>query len=230
MSKNSNGWWYINSNGYVDFTYDGFASNDNGWWLLENGKVSFDLTGIYWGTVDGVYDRWYVVNSKLIKGSVITIPKDLGKIYTLTYYSENGFVFVPSMRTSIASGTDQERVWRAWKLFGAKYTNGIATIDGAYLVAVTSTFGDVGDLLKITYRSGYKMFAVIADEKSQEYVAWDHNPANMYGHNEGKNVVEFEVDPSFYTKYNHPSSPVVWDNNLKNSGGVAQIENLGHRY
>ena len=232
VAHNSSGWWYINKTGYVDFSYDGFAENKNGWWLVRDGKVSFGLTGAYWGTVNGVYGRWNVIENKVIiasKGTVIKIPDGLGKTYTLTYYSDKGFVFVPSMRTSIAKGSNQERVWRAWKVFGAKYNNGLATIDGAYLVAVTSTFGEVGDLLEITFRSGETMLAVIADEKSQAYVAWDHNPANVYGHNNGANVVEFEVDPAYYKKYG-VVSPTKWNSMLKNSGGVAQIENLGHKY
>ena len=241
------GWLYFGNDGkaakakivvvgdkyYYATRVDGRIMRTKGWIELDGKKYFAGDGGVLlrnvWITIGGFR---YHFNSSGVNDNIpsITIPAGLGTVYTLTYYSTKGFVFVPSMRTSISSGSNQERVWKAWKAAGAKYDNGLAVINNAYLVAVTSTFGEVGDMLRITYRSGYTMYAVIADEKSQTYVAWDSNPANMYGHNNGKNVVEFEVDPTYYVKYNNPGTPSLWNSDLKNSGGVAKIEKLGHKY
>ncbi len=68
VAKNSNGWWYINSNGKVDFSYTGFAKNSNGWWYLESGKVNFNKNSVIKDTkkkIDGKQSWWYVVGSKV---------------------------------------------------------------------------------------------------------------------------------------------------------------------
>ncbi len=68
VAKNSNGWWYINSNGKVDFSYTGFAKNSNGWWYLESGKVNFNKNSVIKDTkkkIDGKQSWWYVVGGKV---------------------------------------------------------------------------------------------------------------------------------------------------------------------
>ena len=50
---------------------------------------------------------------------------------------------------------------------------------------------------------GTKISCVIADIKSQEVVPWDTNLANEWGHNNDKNIIEFEVfNDAFYNTYN----------------------------
>ena len=46
VARNQNGWWYIDSNGRVDFGFTGIASNQNGAWYIKNGKVQFDYSGL----------------------------------------------------------------------------------------------------------------------------------------------------------------------------------------
>ena len=47
VEQNANGWWYIDREGKVDFTYNGIASNSNGSWLIQGGKVNFGYNGTY---------------------------------------------------------------------------------------------------------------------------------------------------------------------------------------
>ena len=47
VKQNSNGWWYIGTDGKVDFGFSGIASNENGTWYIENGKVNFTYSGTY---------------------------------------------------------------------------------------------------------------------------------------------------------------------------------------
>ena len=47
VAKNVNGWWYIDKNGKVDFTFNGLAKNQYGTWVIEKGKVNFNYNGKY---------------------------------------------------------------------------------------------------------------------------------------------------------------------------------------
>ena len=58
VAKNKNGWWYIDPNGKVDFSYNGFAENKNGLWVLRKGKVDFSVSGVT--KVTGESGWWFV--------------------------------------------------------------------------------------------------------------------------------------------------------------------------
>ena len=69
VANNENGWWYIGTDGKVDFGYNGIASNANGMWYLKNGKVSFEDNLVYTDPLTGkIYS---IVNGKatLIKNT-----------------------------------------------------------------------------------------------------------------------------------------------------------------
>ena len=81
-------------------------------------------------------------------------------------------------------------------------SNGLADIKGRKVVACTSTFGNIGDEIEVTFEKGVNyfnsqsktLFAIIGDFKSQN----DSN-CDRYGHLYGKNqrsVIEFIVDSS----------------------------------
>ena len=60
LAKNANGWWYL-KNGQVDFSYTGVAKNENGWWRVKNGKVDFTYTGV----AKNEYGWWALENGKV---------------------------------------------------------------------------------------------------------------------------------------------------------------------
>ena len=45
VAQNANGWFYIDPDGKVDFTYNEAAMNENGTWYIKDGKVDFTFTG-----------------------------------------------------------------------------------------------------------------------------------------------------------------------------------------
>ncbi len=63
VAHNSNGWWYANDDGIVDFTYTGFATNSNGEWYVVNSKVDFSHNSVYQDTTGaiGTAGTWYYV-------------------------------------------------------------------------------------------------------------------------------------------------------------------------
>lgn len=120
----------------------------------------------------------------------ISIPEGMGEGgYTVTIYQDQAWAY------------DQKKVYDLWSNAGYNYDNGIATYDNRYLIACTTTFGNVGDKVDFYLDDGTKIPCVIADIKSQEVVPWDTNPANEWGHNDGKNIIEFEVLGETFREY-----------------------------
>ncbi len=120
----------------------------------------------------------------------ITIPESMGDGgYTVTVYQDQSWAY------------DQKKVYDLWSSAGSNYDNGIATYDNRYLIACTTTYGNVGDKVDFYLEDGTQIPCVIADIKSQEVVPWDTNPANEWGHNDGKNVIEFEVLGETFREY-----------------------------
>ena len=90
----------------------------------------------------------------------------------------------------------QARVQRAWNERGAAFDEeGFARIDGKYILACTSTFGEVGDEVVFYLDGGGEVDAVIGDEKAQVVCAWDDDPANRWGHDDGACVIELFMRP-----------------------------------
>lgn len=126
----------------------------------------------------------------MTRGSSITIPKVyqgviLGTAATLENMPRNWG----------GPSTSQHKVQDVWEKKGKKFDkNGYATVYGRYIVAMTSTFGDIGDYVDIEFKKGNKtktLSFVIGDHKSQQYTSYDHNPANKWGHQKGAVILEF---------------------------------------
>ncbi|MBR3199271.1 MAG: hypothetical protein IKG27_04580 [Bacilli bacterium] len=96
---------------------------------------------------------------------------------------------------------DCREVYDEWLAKGAKHDNGIATIDGRYLIACTSTFGKVGDKIDFFLEDGTRIPAIMFDTKNPHDAHY-----NEWGHSDGGNVIEFEVLSSYYHRYGNPGS------------------------
>ena len=126
----------------------------------------------------------------LENSTIINIPEEMGNGgYTVTVYQEQAWAY------------DQKEVYDLWESAGANWDNGIAVYDDRYLIACTSTFGNVGDKVDFYLEDGTKIPCIIADIKSQEVVPWDTNPANEWGHKNGANILEFEVLGETFREY-----------------------------
>lgn len=149
-------------------------------------------------------------------GATVVIPPDVDQCgyYTVTCYDD--------FYGRWASGTMQEKVAEAWAEAGMRYEDGIATIDGRYLVACAETFGKVGDDVTFTLSDGTTIPCTIADQKSTgdpNYSKWGH----VYS---GKvNVIEFEVSRTAYESHGtNPGNP-GWKEEW---GGIAVEKAVNH--
>ena len=148
-----------------------------------------------------------------------------GKSHSYTAFDENGYLGSQLGYWDTSSN--------AWKLFkklldsGNLSTdeNGIYTYKGARLVAMTSTFGKAGDVIRVTQDDGSAYYGIIMDEKSQQYTWYDNNPANKYGHNNGMDIVEFEVKKSAIAPAYKANGGTPPYGNLNHA--ITLIENLG---
>ena len=79
--------------------------------------------------------------------------------------------------------------------------NGFGKIHGRYVIACTTTFGDIGDYIDFTLDNGTVIKTVIGDIKNQ------NDPGcNIWGHQNGACVIEFVVDKnSWYGTSRYPT-------------------------
>ena len=173
------------------------------------------------GCIDG--------GSRSISGdcTLITVPADVPQkgVYTVTCYDD--------FAGRWASGTQQEAVCSQWQDAGSEWDDGIAVIDGLYLVACSETFGSVGDKVVWVLEDGTEIPSIIADAKSSgdaNYTKWGHMTGGTV------NVIEFEVKRSVYMQRGNPGSSAwkgEWGGKAVNScrnygtGGKADGDGLG---
>ena len=93
---------------------------------------------------------------------------------------------------SFAAGTAQARVQALWRSAGSVTDSaGFTTLDGCYLIACTSAFGDVGDRITFYFDDGTAIECVKVDAKAESVAAHDGHPATRWGHAHDANVLEF---------------------------------------
>ena len=137
----------------------------------------------------------------LTQGQSTSIPDGLGTYYTVTGYGSGGIHYANGRTTPWASGTNQRTVWDKWVAAGSVYTDHIATLNGKWLIACTNTFGNVGDYIKFTLGNGQVLDCIMADEKNQSDAG-----CTKWGHDNGKCVIEFEVDIDYFNQVGNPGT------------------------
>ena len=128
----------------------------------------------------------------------ILIPEEFGNGgYTVTFYlnSDNNWNWDPNSNQG-------NFYYNYWLPAGAEFDNGIAVYEGRYLIACTEKFGKVGDKIDFFLDDGTRIPCIIADAKR---VTPNEN-SNEWGHNQGQNIIEFEVSRDYYNKYGNPGS------------------------
>ncbi len=113
-----------------------------------------------------------------LEGKTIDVPDGLGKIHSymgwqmITAKSSNQY----KLRQAAGMNFDEQ---------------GFGKIGDRYVVATTTTFGQVGDFIDVKQADGSIIKCIIGDIKSQK-----DEGCNQWGHNNGQCVVEFVVDKS----------------------------------
>lgn len=121
---------------------------------------------------------------------------------------------------TIPEGNGERYTYMAWQAITSPSSNqyrlreaagmnfddeGFGRIDGRYVIACTTTFGQVGEYVDFKLEDGTILKCIIGDSKGGVN---PQNNVSEWGHNNGKNVVEFIVDKnSWYNKKDNPGTP-----------------------
>ena len=100
---------------------------------------------------------------------------------------------------------------------------GFGKIGDRYVVATTTTFGEVGDYIDVVQADGSVLKCVIGDIKKPT------DPGcNKWGHSNGRNVIEFVVDgKSWYGKKDNPGTP---SNHPEWNQYISEVVNKGNYF
>lgn len=182
---------------------------------VENGRV----VTIEGNTSDAVHSRSYALNSSYVTGycnpeypagTTIEIPEGMGTTHTYMGWKT---ITSPSSRQ-----------YQLREQSGEHYdSEGFGIIDGRYVIACTTLYGQVGDYVDFYRENGDVLHCVIGDIKNQ------NDPGcNQYGHQNGERVVEFVVQYStWYPSHANPGTPSCkpeWNSR------VVKAVNLGYNY
>lgn len=139
---------------------------------------------------------------------------------TITGYCKAGWGYADGTTASVADGTGQKTVHDAWVAAGAEYDKHVAVLNGRYLVAVKSTFGESGTYIDITLENGTVIPAIIGDSKGMENSEIGADAKYVHG-TSTYCPVEFEADPGFVFSGGDCIHPAVngwvseWDSTVK---------------
>ena len=137
-------------------------------------------------TIEKQYSASGVMAGTIKAGTVIDIPAGLGTVYT---YMGWQLITAPSstqykLREQAGMNFDEE---------------GFGKINGRYVIACTTTYGQVGDYIDFYLANGMVLPCIIGDIKNQNDAG-----CNQWGHLNGQCIVEFVVNrDTWYTNPMH---------------------------
>ena len=126
-------------------------------------------------------------NGLITGGRVINIPDGLGNVHTymgwqlITSPSSNQY----KLRETAGQNFDSE---------------GFGIINGRYVIACTTTYGNVGDYVDFYQVDGLVIPTIIGDIKNTNDAG-----CNQWGHQNGNCIVEFVVDKNSWYNCGHPN-------------------------
>lgn len=121
-------------------------------------------------------------------GTEIVIPSSVKQTGLCPNYTSYSYFY-----SKWNAGTNQREIANQWGEAGKPSSNGIATLNDRYLVAVSPKFGKVGDNIDIVLTDGQVINATIADSKGVDATSeWGH----VLGSKGAVDVIEWEASGS----------------------------------
>jgi hypothetical protein len=176
----------------------------------ETGSEADKNTALKHFTIEKQYSAAGMTAGTIAAGTTIEIPDGFGTCYTYMGWQ---------MITSPSSNQ-----YRLREQAGMNFdSEGFGIINGRYVIACTTTFGQVGDYIDfyIDTASGQIVLpCIIGDIKNQNDAG-----CNQWGHLDGQCVIEFVVDKDSW--YNQKENPGTASNHPEWAGKVVKAINGG---
>lgn len=123
-------------------------------------------------------------------GSYIDIPAGLGTYETYMGYHLTTAAGAPE--TELKNKARNTGRYKAQSMYGM---NNCATIDNRLVIATVSNIGNefpvsIGDYVDVVFDDGSVWNCIIGETKSQVVTWYDSSPANIWGHDNGRVIVE----------------------------------------
>lgn len=147
-----------------------------------------------------------------VEGVTVTLPSGLGSVHSymgwqcITATSSNQY----KLREAAGMNFDEE---------------GFAKIGDRYVVAVTTTFGNVGDYIDVYQEDGTVIKCIIGDIKNQNDAG-----CTVWGHNNGQCVVEFVVNKNMWYGNSMHASPGTATCHPEWNQNITKIVNKGNYF
>ena len=226
------------SRAYMAFGYDELKR------LFRDKFGDYDTLPFVYGSSLGykTYTAEYVMDAGTVTGGssnsggslsitgAVEVPEGMGIYRTYTPWNNFNWGYGPGDLIKHLGG-------RSKQLSGniSKSSNNFILYGDWYAIAMVREFGgsqgnplitlDTGDMVFIVQDDGTFYGGMIADTKVQwNATSYDSNPANQWGHDGGKSMIEFEMW-GLNSAYNDPGNV---DNRLKHK--VTQVYKIGNAY
>lgn len=151
-------------------------------------------------------------------GTSVVIPDSVPQTGIVANYTSYSYFY-----GRWSKGTIQRQLSELWGAAGKPSSNGVATLNGYYLIAVAPVFGTTGDLVSVVFKDGTYFNAILGDGKGADAQSkWGHYLGNAV------DIVEWEAVGSGST---NKVDQTALQNGLRAAGflgkKVAKIVNYG---
>lgn len=201
------------SNSFGNYTYS-YSTGPTGTIVYTN-NFSSSLLSIedYDVSVGGKYN-YEGIESMLenVDGVTVTLPSGLGSVHSY-------------MGWQCITATSSKQ-YKLREVAGMSFDEeGFAKIGDRYVVAVTTTFGNVGDYIDVYQEDGTVIKCIIGDIKNQNDAG-----CTVWGHNNGQCVVEFVVNKSIWYGNSMHANPGTATCHPEWNQNITKIVNKGNYF
>ncbi len=176
-------------------------------------------------TIEAKSTKYGIVASKVSYGSAVAAVRIIDEKDAVRYDIPSGLGSIHTYMGWQKVTDRRSQQWAFKKAAGMTFDpEGFGVVDNRYVVACTSTYGNIGDYVDFYQEDGTVIPCIIGDFKNQ------NDPGcNAYGHMDGDCIIEFVVDQKSWYQSGHanPGTDAChpeWNQN------IIKAENVGSYY
>jgi cell wall-associated NlpC family hydrolase/SH3-like domain-containing protein len=176
-------------------------------------------------TIEAKSTKYGIVASKVSYSSAVAAVRIIEEKEAVRYDIPSGLGSVHTYMGWQKVTDRRSQQWAFKKAAGMTFDpEGFGVVDNRYVIACTSTFGNIGDYVDFYQEDGSVIPCIIGDFKNQSDAG-----CNKYGHMNGDCIIEFVVDQKSWYQGSHANPGTAschpeWDQE------ITKAENVGSYY